>query len=54
MHNVTLWLHSGSRSHPVWAVVSREYPDLLLFKEEVQGIRIYAVNQTRLERIIIE
>ena len=26
-HNVTLWLHCGSRSHPVWTVVSREYPD---------------------------
>ncbi len=53
-HNVTLWLHCGSRSHPVWAVVSKGYPDLLLFKEEVHGIRIYAVNQTRLERIIVE
>lgn len=53
-HNVTLWLHCGSRSRPVWAVVSREYPDLLQFKEEVNGIRIYVVNQTRLERIIIE
>ena len=50
--NVTLWLHCGSRSHPVWTVVSREYPDLLLFKEEVHGFRIYTVNQTRLERII--
>ena len=53
-HNVTLGLHCGSRSHPVWAVVSQEYPDLLLLKEEVHGILIYVVNQTRLERIIIE
>ncbi len=53
-HNVTLWLHSGTRSQPVWAVVSREYPHLLIFKEEVHGIRIYVVNQTRLERILIE
>jgi hypothetical protein len=35
-------------------MVSQGYPDLLLFKEEVHGIRIYAVNQTRLERIIVE
>jgi hypothetical protein len=35
-------------------VVSREYPDLLIFKEEVHGIRIYMVNQTRLQRIPIE
>ncbi len=53
-HNVTLWLHCGSRSYPVSTEVSREYPDLLLFKEEVHGIRIYVVNQARLERIIVE
>jgi hypothetical protein len=52
--NVTLWLHCGNRSQPVWTVVSREYPDLLLIKEEVHGIRIYVVNQTCLGRIIIE
>ena len=50
--NVTLWLHCGSRSHPVWAVVNRAYPDLLTLKEEVHGFRIYGVNQTRLESII--
>jgi len=50
--NVTVWLHCGSRSHPVWAMVSREYPDLLAFREEVHGYRIYVVNQTRLESII--
>jgi hypothetical protein len=51
-HDVTIWLHYGRDAEPVWRVVSREYPSLLLLKEISHGIMIYRINHTALDAIL--
>jgi len=51
-HNVTLWLYSGSRAYPVWAVVSKDVPGLLVYRDESHGTRIYEVNRTRIGELL--
>jgi hypothetical protein len=48
-NNVTLWLYTGSRSYPVWAVTSKGVPDLLVLKEIIHDVQVYEVDQTVLE-----
>ncbi|UCH57744.1 MAG: hypothetical protein JSV18_02200 [Candidatus Bathyarchaeota archaeon] len=52
-NNITLWLHTGSRSHPVWAVTSRDLPGLLMLKEEAHGVRVYEVDQELLDELLM-
>jgi len=51
-HNVTLWLYSGNRAYPVWAVVSKETPGLLVYLGESHGTKIYEVNRTLIEELL--
>ncbi len=51
-NHVTLWIRSDYRAAPVWKVVEKNYPDLLVFLEEIEGSRFYSVNQTELERVL--
>jgi hypothetical protein len=51
-NNVTLWIYTGSRSHHVWEVVSREIPDLLVLKEIINEVRVYEVDHTALEEFL--
>jgi len=48
-HNITLWIYVDDRAYPVWSVVSGEFPDLLIYEDEVHGIKFFGVNQTILE-----
>ena len=51
-NNVTLWIHGGSRANPVYAVVSREMPGLLVLRDEAYGIRVFEVDRDVLEGIL--
>jgi hypothetical protein len=51
-NNITLWIYADSRAHPVWEVVNDEFPDLLVIKEEIHGIKVYRVDRTVLERVL--
>ena len=51
-NNVTLWIYTGSRSDPVWAVTSREIPNLLVLRGEFRGIRVYEVDRGVLEEFL--
>ncbi len=51
-NNVTLWIYTGSRSYHVWAVVSRDIPDLLVLKEIIHGVRVYEVDDRALEEFL--
>jgi len=51
-HNITLWISVDQQAYPVWSVVSREFPNLLIYKDEIYGITFYVVNQTALDRIL--
>jgi hypothetical protein len=51
-NNVTLWLYASDRAQPVWEVVSREFPDLLVLKEETYWTKIFKVDRAALERYL--
>jgi len=51
-NNVTLWLYAGGRADPVWRVVYRNFPELLVLVEEIHGVRVYRVDRSVLQRIL--
>jgi hypothetical protein len=53
-HNITLWLYVDNRAYPVWTVVDRNLPGLLVFRDEVLGVRVYAVDHDVLDRLLSE
>lgn len=53
-NNVTLWLYAEDRAEPVWNVLSKNYPDLLVFIESTPDAQIYRVNQTEVHRILLD
>jgi len=51
-NEITLWIYTGDRSDPVWAVTSRDMPDLLVLRGETNGVRIYSINCTVLDSFL--
>lgn len=51
-NNVSLWLYAGFDAEPVWDVISANTPDLLVFKDEVYGVRIFEVERSVLDRVL--
>ena len=51
-NNVTLWLYTGGRADPVWRVVNRNFPELLVLVEEIHGVRVYRVDRSVLQSIL--
>ena len=53
-NNVSLWLYAGFDAEPVWAVVSANTPKLLVFKDELYGVRIFEVDRSVMERVLAD
>ncbi len=53
-NNVSLWLYAGFDAEPVWAVISVNTPDLLVFKDELYGVRIFEVDRSVMERVLVD
>jgi len=51
-NNITLWIYTGDRADPVWAVTSRNMPGLLVLRGEANGVRVYSVNRAVLDRVL--
>lgn len=53
-NNVSHWLYAGFDAEPVWAVTSANAPDLLVFKDELYGVRIFEVDRSVMEYVLAD
>lgn len=52
-NDISLWLYYDSRAIPVWSVVKENYPHLLIHIVDLPSARLYAVNDTLLDDIMV-
>lgn len=50
-HNITLWMHTSGRSEPVWRDIGMT--KLLSYRGEIHGCRIYSVNFTCVNELLL-